>query len=136
MFDSANFDHRDELLDDVRCFFFDHGHELAQAAALLGGVAAEARVVSCALRLETATRVDRRIQSDLIAFHRLLGLHDVGDPECIETALFSYLHPASAEVETICLLTELLDDLLHTMGIKPDCDRVFDDIDDIDAFAA
>lgn len=129
MFDSADFYHRNELLDGVRCFFFDHGHELAQAAALLGGTAAEARVVSCALRLEAATRVDRRIQSDLLAFHRLIALHDVGDPECLETALFSELHPASAEVETICLLTEMLDDLLQTIGLEPDSDRMFDDID-------
>ncbi|MDT0683102.1 hypothetical protein RM543_10425 [Roseicyclus sp. F158] len=129
MFDSANFDHRDELLDSVHCFFFDHGHHLAQAAALLGRAAAEARVVSCALRLEAATRVDRCIQSDLVAFHQLLALHDVGDPECLETALFANLHPASAEVETICLLTEQLDDLLHDIGCEPDCGRVFDDID-------
>ncbi|WP_316015104.1 hypothetical protein [Roseobacter sp. HKCCA0434] len=128
MLDSANFDHRDALLDGVRCFFFDHGHELAQAAALLGGAVAEARVVSCALRLETAARIDRRVQSDLVAFHRLLALGDVGDPECLETALFANLHPASAEVETICLLTELLDDLLHAMGLEADCGRVFDDI--------
>lgn len=133
MFDSADLNHRDELLDRVRCFFFDHGHELAQAAAFLGGAAAEARVVSCALRLEAATRVDRRIQSDLLAFHRLIALHDVGDPECLETALFSELHPASAEVETICLLTEVLDDLLRTIGLEPDCDRMFDDIDVLSA---
>lgn len=131
MFDSANFDHRDELLDGVRCFFFDHGHKLAQAAALLGGTAAEARVVSCGLRLETATRVDRRLRSDLVAFHRLLALHDFGDPECLETALFSELHPASPEVETICLLTELLDDFLRSIGLEADfdCNRVSDDIE-------
>ena len=129
MFNSANFDHRDGLLDGVRCFFFNHGHDLAQAAALLGGAAAEARVISCAVRLETATRIDRRIKSDLRAFHRLLALHDVGDPERLETALFSELHPASPEVEIICLLTELLDDLLGSIGLEPDCDCFFDDIE-------
>jgi hypothetical protein len=103
---------RDAVLTRVRCFFFDHGHDLARAAGILGGAAAEARVVSCAIELETTARVGDRIKRELIAFHRLLGLHDVGDPDDLETALFSTLHPASAEVETICLLTDLLEDLL------------------------
>lgn len=112
MFDSLPTEPRDEILARVRCFFFDHGHELASAAAALGGAAAEARVVSCAIQLETTGRIGSRIHRDLVALHRLLALHEVGDPDTLETALFSTLHPASAEVETICLLTDLLDDLL------------------------
>ena len=115
MFDSLPTEPRDEVLDRVRCFFFDYGHDLARAAARLGGAAAEARVVSSAIDLETTLRIDRRIKRDLVALHRLLGLQDVGDPDDLETALFSTLHPASAEVETICLLTDMLDDLLRAI---------------------
>gem|GEM_PF-6462768 len=45
--------------------------------------------------------------------HRLLSLENVGDPDCLETELFSNLYPDSAEVETICLLTEMLEELLN-----------------------
>ena len=79
---------RDGNLDCVRCFFFEQGHELASAAALLGGASAEARVVSCAIHLETNARIDLRAKQDLLALHRLLGLHDVGNPDNLETALF------------------------------------------------
>ncbi|MDD9738057.1 hypothetical protein PVW53_21375 [Seohaeicola sp. SP36] len=115
MFDSLPTEPRDHILDRARCFFFDHGHDLASAAAMLGGAAAEARVVSCAIHLEETGRIDRRTRRDLVALHRLLALHDVGDPDDLETALFSTLHPASAEVETICLLTDMLEDLLRAI---------------------
>lgn len=123
MFDSFPTEPRNDVLDRVRCFFFDHGHDLAMAASLLGGAAAEARVISCAIQLEEAQRVDGRIRRDLAAFHRLLGLENVGDPHNLETAFFSELDPASAEVETICLLTDRLEELLR-------------DIDDRGSFSA
>ncbi|MEE4211030.1 MAG: hypothetical protein V2I43_17405 [Parvularcula sp.] len=113
MFDSLPIEPRDEIVDRVRCFFIRHGRDLASAAAALGGAAAEARVVSCAIDLETKGRIGRRLKRDLVALHHLLALHDVGDPDNLETALFSTLHPASAEVETICLLTDMLADLLR-----------------------
>lgn len=113
MFDSYPAEARDEALDLVRRFFFDHGHELAMAASLLGGIAAEARVVSCAVHLETAARIDGRMKRDIAAMHRLLSLTNVGDPDNVETERFSALHPASAEVEMICLLTDRLTDLLR-----------------------
>ena len=115
MFDYFSAEPRDEIAGRVRCFFIEHGHDLACAAALLGGASAEARVISCANRLETATRIDRRIKGDLVATHRLLGLQDDCDPDSLETALISTLHPASAEVETICILTDRLDDLLRAI---------------------
>ena len=62
----------------------------------------------------TASCIDSRIRRDLVAFHRLLGLHDVGDPDRLETELFAAINPATAQVETICLLTEMLEDLLTT----------------------
>lgn len=133
MFDLANFSDGDATVENARSLLFHHGHDIAQAAALLGGAAAEARVISCALRLETATRIDRRILRDLIAIHRLLALQDVGDPDNFETGFFAYLHPASPEVETICVLTDMLDDLLRSMGLEPDCDGAFEDTE---AFAA
>ena len=90
-----------------------------EAARLLGGVAAEARVISCGMHLENATRIDSRIRRDLVAFHRLLGLHDVGDPDRIETELFSAISPSSPHVETICILTDLLEDLLRAIEDDP-----------------
>jgi hypothetical protein len=115
MFDALPSENHDAVLTAVRAFFTDHGHELADAARLLGGAAAEARVVSCGLRLETATRIDAQIRRDLASLHRLLALTDVGDPERIERALFSTIDPASRLVDTICLLTEMLEDLLRTI---------------------
>jgi hypothetical protein len=103
----------------VSRFFFDYGHELAEAARLLGGAAAEARVVSCGIRLETASRIDSRIRRDLVAFFRLLALHDVGDPDRVETELFAAICPASPPVETICLLADLLEELLHRIDDDP-----------------
>jgi hypothetical protein len=123
---------RDEGLATARSLFFHHGYDIAQAAALLGGGAAEARVISCALRLETATRIDARIRRDLVAIHRLLALHDMGDPECLETGYFGDLHPGSAEVETICLLTDLLDDLLRSMGVDTERDGPVHDPEQLD----
>lgn len=115
MFDALPFEPRDEIVDRARYFLLDHGQDLVSAAALLGGASAAARVVSCAMRLEAARRIDRRITQDLLALHRLLTLQDVGDPDHLESALFSMLHPASPEVETICLLTDRLDDLLRAI---------------------
>jgi len=115
MFDYAPTEPRDEPLVLARCLFFDHGHELAEAAAMLGGASAEARVVSCALRLQDAGRITPCIRRDLVSLHRLLSLDRVGDPECLETALFSEIDPASRQVETICLLTDMLADILDAI---------------------
>lgn len=111
MFDYAPTEPRDEPLTLARCLFFDHGHELAEAAAMLGGASAEARVVSCALQLQDAGRITPRIERDLVSLRRLLSLDRVGDPDCLETALFSEIDPASRQVETICLLTDMLTDI-------------------------
>lgn len=123
MFDSSLKETRDTALDRVRCFFFDHGHRLAEAASLLGGSAAERRVVSLSLRLETAKRIDRQIYQGLIALHSLLTLQDVGNPGRVESGYFSTLHPASREVEQLCLLADLFTDLLAGIGIDAQRDR-------------
>ncbi len=103
---------RDEPTVLARCLFFDHGHELAEAAAMLGGAYAEAKVVSCALQLQDADRITPCIRRNLVSLHRLLSLDRVGDPECLETALFSEIDPASRQVEMICLLTDMLAEIL------------------------
>lgn len=112
MFDQLPTEIHDETLDSARRLFFDRGHQLAHAAARLGGAHGEARVVSCGLQLEAASQMTHRIGKELQAVHRLLSLADVGDPDRIETELFSAMNPASPEVEAICLLTDLLHDLL------------------------
>lgn len=104
-------------LDAVRQFILDHGHELAEAGRLLVGAGAEARVIACIVRLETAISIDSRMRRDLAAIHRLLALQDVGHPDNIETALFSQIDPASRDVETICLLTDRLETLIE--AIRP-----------------
>lgn len=116
MFDHLHTETRDGPLDLARRFLFDHGHDLAAAAALLGGAYGEARVVSCGLHVEAASRMTHLIQRELIALHRLLSLADVGDPERLETELFSAIDPASPEVESICRLTDLLAELLREIG--------------------
>lgn len=115
MFDFVPTEPRDECLGLVACLFFDHGHELAEAAGMLGGATAEAQVVSCALQLQDAGKITPRIYRDLASLHRLLSLDDVGDPECFESALFSAIDPGCREVETICLLTDMLADILDAI---------------------
>lgn len=115
MFDECPTQARFDLLERIRRFLLHHGHDLEMAASLLGGASATRRLASCAARLETAPRIDHRIQRELAAIHRLLSLDDVGHPDNIETALFADLHPGSAEVATICRLTDMLGDLLREL---------------------
>lgn len=115
MFDECPTEARFDLLERIRRFFLYHGRDLKMAASLLGGASATRRLASCSARLETAPRIDHRIQRELAAIHRLLSLDDVGHPDNIETALFADLHPGSAEVETICRLTDMLGDLLREL---------------------
>ncbi len=120
MFDTCSTEARFDLIERFRRFFLSNGHDLALAALKLGGPAAERRVTSCADRLATARRVDHHIRRELKAIHRLQSLESVGDPDNIETALFSDFDPGSAEVETICRLTDMLDDLLRELDAVAD----------------
>lgn len=117
MFDYTPPENRDKALDFARCLFFDHGHELAEAAARLGGACGEAKVVACALQIENASGMTYRIGRELHSLHRLLSLADVGDPERLETELFAALSPAEPEVEMICLLTDRLAELLEEVDL-------------------
>ena len=116
MFDYLLTDTQDEPLSLARCLFFDHGHELAEAAAMLGGAASEAKVVSCALKLGEAGKITPQILRDLQSLYRLLSLERVGDPDCLETALFAEMNPASWKIDMICLLTDKLADILHAIS--------------------
>jgi hypothetical protein len=109
--------HRNDLLDEVRCFFFDHGHDLSDAARLIAGAPGEARVISFALRLDRAAVLDDGIRRDLAALHALLALDDVREGDPVETFLLSGPGPASRKVEAICLLTDLLGDLLFRIDV-------------------
>jgi hypothetical protein len=113
MFDFPLIDARHDAVERVRCFPVDHGHDLAMAASLLGGAAAEQRVIACARQIEAARRLDRRLVRDFVSLHRLLSLEHVGEPDRIETSLFAELHPATAAVEAICRLTDQLAELLR-----------------------
>jgi hypothetical protein len=112
MFDTLPTHSRNDLLHEVRCFFFDHGHDLSDAACLIAGVPGEARVISLALRLDRATFLEDGIHRDLVALHALLALENVREGDPIETFLLSGPGPASREVESICLLTDHLEELL------------------------
>jgi len=115
MFDYAPSEIHDEPASLARCLLFDHGHELAAAAAMLGGASAEAKVVSCALAFEDAGWITPRVLRDLLFLYRLLSLDCVGDPGCLETELFSGIDPASPVVGRICLLTDQLEDILDAI---------------------
>lgn len=118
MFDYLPAEGRDECLTLARSFFIEHGHELAEAASQLGGVSAEARVISCGVQIDTAACMTGRIRSSLEAIHRLLALSDHGENEFLETECFLAFNPASPDVERICLLTDRLADLIQEIDMK------------------
>ncbi|MEP2983718.1 MAG: hypothetical protein ABJN39_19820 [Sulfitobacter sp.] len=117
MFDYVPTESRDESFVLASCLFSEHGHELAEAAAMLGGASAEAKVVSCALQIVEAGTITPHIEMDLITLFRLFSLERVGDPECIETMLFLGISPSSPQVETICLLTDMLANILDAIDV-------------------
>ncbi len=96
----------------VRKFLIKHGTALAKAAHMLGGTGASGRVFILMTAVKEAQRLTRAQKNQLIDLHRLLTLEHVGDPERIETALFSEIHPDSSIVNDICVLSESLEALL------------------------
>jgi hypothetical protein len=100
------------LLDEVRCFLCDCGHDLSEAAHLIAGAPGEARVIALALDLENAGTLDGGIRRELAALHAFLALEHVQEGDPVEAFLLSGPGPASRKVETICLLTDLIEDLL------------------------
>jgi hypothetical protein len=124
MFDTLPTHFRNDLLAEVRCLISDHGHDLSDAARLIAGVRGETRVISLALRLDRATSLDDGIHRDLAMLHALLALENVREGDPIETFLMSGPGPASRKVEIICLLTDLLEDLLSRIdAVMVDANR-------------
>ena len=77
----------------VRSFLADHGAALANGARLLGGDRAEGRCLRLIGRLREVGSLSRSDVLDLIAIHRLYMLENVGNPDSVETALFSAICP-------------------------------------------
>ncbi len=96
----------------VRKFLSKYGAALATAAHTLGGAAASSRVFIMTAAVQEAQRLTRAQRRQLVELHRLLTLEHVGDPERIETALFSKIDPGSSIVNDFCLLAEALEALL------------------------
>lgn len=116
MFDFIQNDNNGQAvaLDSLRAFAADHREALLNAAALLGGqpgVQLAQSVLDDFDKLGTPTRRTMRALDDLID---LLMLENVHDPDRIEAARFAMLDPASPIVEEICLLADVLDDVLAT----------------------
>jgi hypothetical protein len=119
MLDTSSILPRDAALDAARCLVFDHGHHLAEAVRLIGGPSAEALVIDLGVRLTHASRMTDRIRRDLVALHRLLALEEGPDFDPAETILLSKINLLSPQVEDICLLTDLLGDLLEAIAPHP-----------------
>ncbi|MCR8828048.1 hypothetical protein [Pseudosulfitobacter koreensis] len=100
----------------VRTFLRKHGTALAKAAHMLGGAAASRRVFILMAAVQEACRLSHVQRRQLVDLHRLLTLEYVGDPERIETALFSEIDPDSSVVDDICFLAEALEALLQQIS--------------------
>jgi hypothetical protein len=102
---------RDAALAAVQSLFCKHGHRLAEAARLIGGPSAEAQVVALALDLVHASRMTDRMREGLTTLHRLLMLEEVQGAYPAE-AVLSGIDLGSSRIAEICLLTDLLGELL------------------------
>ena len=104
-------------------YFTTYRDGLADAAELLGGPVAARRVHNLVDALSVPQpRMTRWIGRELVALHRLLTLHDVGDFDRPEAFYFSLIDPADPAIADICLLTDgysdclrslIVDDLVH-----------------------
>lgn len=129
MFDISYDESSTANLEAVRGFFAAFGQDLAEAARVLGGTAAEARVVNCAASLEAASHLDARLIRDLHYLHRILLADVPGDPDDEGSTLYPYLDPSSPTVEAICIVTDAVADLLESIGERVSS-PLLDDIDD------
>ncbi len=106
-------------------FIMDYSEALQNAAILLGGSFALTRTQSLIDHLAAARSLTHRAKLDLVALHQLLTLHNVGDPERIETGLAAEIDPADPFVEELCLLADSL--LSHMQSVDAEADLpVFD----------
>ncbi|TCS67195.1 hypothetical protein EDD52_101290 [Primorskyibacter sedentarius] len=100
----------------VQRFLRDHGSVLAKAVYQLGGPGASARVFLLSEAVRHTQRLTPAQSSHLVAFHRLLKLEHVSDPDRIESSLFALINPESTFVNECCLLAEKLDALLQKIA--------------------
>lgn len=108
-------------------FIQDYSEALQNAALLLGGQWALKRVQFLIDHLGCNRTLTRRAKQDLVALHKLLTLQNVGDPERIETALFSDIDPADPVVEELCLLSDAL--LGHMRAVDDESDLPLFELD-------
>ncbi len=109
---AADVSARSTNLVAVQTFLSKHGTALANAADMLGGADASGRVFFLIAAVRGAERLSRSQCWQLVDLYKLLTLEHVGDPDRIETALFSQIDLESSVVHEICLLTEALEALL------------------------
>jgi hypothetical protein len=101
---------------NVRNFLDEYGGALAEAAHRLGGRSASARVFLLCEAVQSTVRLTNTQRRQLVDFHQLLILENVGDPDRIESALFAEINPGSPFVEECCLLAEMLEVLLRKIS--------------------
>ncbi len=101
-------------------FIQDYSEALQNAALLLGGQWALRRVQFLLDHLSITRTLTRRAKLDLVALHKLLTLQNVGDPERLETALFTDIDPADPIVEELCLLSDALLDHMRSVDGESD----------------
>jgi len=96
----------------VALFIAEHRSALMNAACLLGGRDASAKVERLAERLREECRLTRSARAMLDQLLALLMLEHVHDPERPEAAYFVLIDPADPVVAEICLLTDGLRDAM------------------------
>jgi hypothetical protein len=100
-------------------FFTTYRDGLAHAAEMLGGPVAARRVHTLVDALSVPQpRMTRWIGRELVALHRLLTLHDVGDFDRPEAYFFSLIDPADPAIAEICILTDGLSDCLRSLIVE------------------
>jgi len=90
----------------------ENADALVEAAGLLGGDPARRRSARLIAELLEAPALTRRLQAETHWLTELLGLMHVGDPNRIETDLFSRISPDDPLVIELCCLDDALADAL------------------------
>ena len=120
----------------VQTFLSKQGTALANAADMLGGADESGRVFILIAAVRDAERLTRSQCWQSVDRYKLLTLEHVGDPDRIETALFSQIDLESSVVHEICLLTEALEALLCQISDADHAEPPFRDHMKSDADAA
>lgn len=111
---------QDAGLNTARGFFSKNIAGLGHAAQLLGGFSACQRYLRLVSDLRQTSRLSRQLRGEIVWLHRLLTLDLVGDPDAVETALFSEIDPADPVVHDLCRLAEAVHALLVAIACGPD----------------